>query len=55
LIRITKDEKNWLLDHGFKFGSTLHRTVKNRSYYMTESEKAMQCLNEYRNKATIND
>ncbi len=49
MIKITKDERDWLEKNGFKFGSTLHHTVKNRAYYMTESKAAIKCLMEYRN------
>lgn len=55
MLKITKDEKDWLLQNGFKFGTVLHRTVKNRSYYMTESKRALQCLEEYKNNRIINE
>lgn len=52
MIKITKDERDWLEKNGFKFGSTLHHTLKNKAYYMTESKEAMKCLMEYRNRCT---
>lgn len=50
MLKITKNEKDYLVSKGFKFGSDLHRTVKNHTYYVTESKKCMSVLNKYREK-----
>ena len=48
MIRINIRQKDYLLENGFKFGKDLHHTVgagKKKTYYATESEKVMNCLN----------
>lgn len=53
MIKISKQESNYLQRQGFKFGSTLHKTVHGHSYYMSEYYDAVKCLNEYRNNRLI--
>jgi len=53
MIKITKAEAMYLQQKGFKFGSTLHHTVHNHAYYMSEYYNAMKCLNNYRKSRLI--
>lgn len=56
IIKITKNEKDYLLTQGFSWGTNrsegiIHRTFskgKKKTYYMTESPEAMKAIKEYR-------
>ncbi len=53
MIKITKEESKYLQRKGFKFGSTLHKTVHGHSYYMSEYYDAVKCLEKYRNNRLL--
>ena len=36
MIKISKEESKYLQKQGFRFGSTLHKTVHGYNYYMSE-------------------
>lgn len=49
LIKITKDECDWLVSKGAVWHDDVHRTyAKHKTYYMTESTKMMGLLAELR-------
>lgn len=50
MLEISKKEKNYLVSKGLIWGKDLHRTIHNRSYYLTETYKNMRILNSYRRK-----
>ncbi len=55
LIKINKDEKDYLVSKGFKYGEIIHKTYTSHpTYYMTTSPKAMKVLNSYRSNKLIN-
>ena len=48
MIKITKNERNYLEQNGCKFGEDLHRTYsKHKTYYATESKEVLNLLNKY--------
>jgi hypothetical protein len=53
MIKISKEESKYLQKQGFRFGSTLHKTVHGYNYYMSEYADAMNCLENYRNRNLI--
>lgn len=56
LIKISKQEMLYLKSKGVRFGENgiTHTTARHRrTYYVTESKKCMNLLNEYRNKTKI--
>ena len=53
IIKISKDEVEYLLSKGLKFGTNgngeIHRTFSNvKTYYLTTTSRAMKLLSEYR-------
>lgn len=53
LVRISKDEKNYLVNHGVRFGTngishTCSCHSKRRTYYLCESSYNMKLLKKYR-------
>lgn len=56
IVLITKKEKEYLVEHGYKFGSgeMLHHTwSKNRKYYLTENPDVLLDLEEYRKQRIL--
>ncbi len=56
MIKISKQEMLYLKSKGIRFGENgmTHTTARHRrTYYVTESKKCMNLLNEYRNKTKI--
>ena len=48
MITIDRRQRDYLLKNGFKYGKDIHHTVgkgKKKTYYATESQKVMACLN----------
>ena len=55
MIKINENERDYLLSKGFKFGDDLHRTFSHhKHYYVTERQKVMSVLNNYRKKILNN-
>ena len=53
MIRITKQERDWLVKNGVKLGDNgISHTVARhrRTYYLTESKKNMEIYNRYLNQ-----
>lgn len=56
MVLINKAEMMYLTKHGFKFQEDLHKTYSNRgTYYATESDSLMKCLNNYRKSKITNE
>ena len=54
MVKISKQERDYLESKGFSFGEFLHRTYgKNKTYYATESKNLMKVLNNFRKKSII--
>ena len=54
MIKISKEERNYLESKGFGFPHYLHRTFgKHKNYYATEDRKLLKVLNDFRNKSII--
>lgn len=48
MIKITKNEKDFLVSKGMKFGDMLHRTYSGHTtYYATEDPRVLKLLNNY--------
>ena len=53
IVKISKQEMIYLQNHGICFGENgiIHTTARHRrTYYLTESNKCMQLLNDYQRK-----
>lgn len=54
MIKISKNQRNYLEQNGCIFGRDLHRTYsKNKTYYATENNKVMTLLEKYKEETTI--
>ena len=54
LIKITKKEKDYLLSQGFMWHKDIFATTSNnRTYYLREDKKVLNCLNTYRNECNV--
>lgn len=54
IFTITKNEMEFLVKKGFKWGDDIHRTNSNRhTYYATESRAIKTTLENYRKNKTI--
>ena len=52
MIKINKQERDYLESKGFGFPEFLHRTYgKHKKYYATEDKKLLKILNNFRNKS----
>lgn len=52
MLEISRLERDYLVQKGFKYGSDIHSTVHHRKYYATESYKVMKTLDKYRKEHT---
>lgn len=51
MIKINKNERDYLVSKGFKFGSAIHRTYSHHpTYYVTENDRVLKILYDYRDK-----
>lgn len=55
MIKITKDEMNYLVSNGVKWGENgiSHTYTKYHHYYMTESQKNIRLLKNYRESRLV--
>lgn len=54
MLRINKNEMEYLSSNGFKFHDTLHKTYSgNTHYYVTEGTKVLNFLKKYRENHII--
>lgn len=55
MIKITKDEMNYLINNGVKWGENgiSHTYTKYHHYYMTESQKNLRLLKTYRESKLV--
>lgn len=56
MIKISKNEKDYLLSNGCKWHIDIHASTTRRHYYATESPKVKKLLNRYKEQtiATVN-
>lgn len=48
MIKISKNEKDYLLSKGCKWHSDIHASTTRRHYYATENPKVNRLLNKYK-------
>ena len=49
MIKINKNERDYLMSKGFKFGNDIHRTyTHHKQYFVTEKPKLLNVLENYR-------
>ena len=54
MFRISKEERDYLENHGCTFPEDLHKTIgKHKTYYATENAKVKQLLNQRRKETTL--
>ena len=55
MLKISKEERDYLEKNGCIWGEDLHRTRRNtKTYYATENAKVKQLLNQRRKETTLN-
>ena len=53
MIKISKNEKDYLLSKGCKWHSDIHASTTRRHYYATESPRVKKLLNSYKEQTTV--
>lgn len=54
MVKITANEKDYLISKGCKWGEEVHRTFSNKkTYYLTESPRLLKMLDNYRKKTIV--
>lgn len=54
MIKITRNQRDYLEQNGCVFGRDLHRTYsKNKRYYATENNRVMTLFEKYKEETTI--
>lgn len=56
MIKISKNEKEYLVKNGCKWKEDVHRTYSNgssKTYYATESRNVLKMLDKYRKNVTV--
>lgn len=53
MIKISKNEKDYLLSNGCKWYSDIHASTTRRHYYATASPRVKRLLSDYKNKTTV--
>lgn len=54
MIKITKNEKEYLLNNGCQWHEEIMAPITKRHYYAIESVKVKDLLNKYREKTLVN-
>lgn len=56
MIQITKEEKDYLVSKGFKYGNDIHKTyTHNPHYYASEYRALLNELYKYRRKRIVKE
>jgi len=53
MIKITKNEKDYLLNNGCQWYRDIHASTTRRHYYATENNRVKKLLDKYKRQVTV--